>query len=293
VPKDGDLLCLSSSGNTTESCNARFGELRVQARQESWGSSPAWPLEVSPWVHALPLREWDEQAQRWFRRAPSVQPLSEDWTLAGEPAELSRPRVYDLVLRRLGARLGPAIPDPPFRWASKDEESSTCSGSDAIPRRQRQTVRLPPRCASSYRARRRYGGFRPGSRPHSVGHVRLGHDSIREVLAFPEDRLGSPSAMIVRGFPRPCLSISLRSGHVRDGAAQVGERGWGRLEASSLADWRPGEGRTILLRMGRPPPPPPPDPNPKEPSVRPRIPSQQTGSECHEVGSSVSDRCAR
>ena len=133
-------------------------------------------------------------------RSPSPTPTTSTCSTpcTGEDLLAVRSQAYDLVLQRLGARLGQR-PDPPARPPAADLRR--CSAS--TPRRRR---RASGSCSTrSATARRRT----PGSRSASTGWSRIlaGEDNIREVIAFPKTQSGADP---LTGAPTPVDDQQLR-----------------------------------------------------------------------------------
>jgi aspartyl-tRNA synthetase len=193
---DGDL-CLFVA-DTQRVVQRSLGELRVQLGKKL-ALSPA-GLWKFTWVTHFPLLEWDEQAQRWFAaHHPFTAP--EDWTLAGEPAELSS-RAYDLVLN--GWELGSGS----IRIHRSDVQAKVFDLLGITPEEQRQKFGFLLD-ALSYGAPP-HGGFALGL-DRTVA-MSLGHDSIREVIAFPKT---ASAADLMCEAPSPVPLDQLLEVHVR------------------------------------------------------------------------------
>ncbi len=168
--REGDLCLIVA--DQARVVQRSLGELRVQlGKKLALAPAGMWGFL---WVTHFPLLEWDAQANRWFAaHHPFTAP--EDWSLAGEPADLSS-RAYDLVLN--GWELGSGS----VRIHRSDVQRKVFDLLGITPEEQRQKFGFLLD-ALSYGAPP-HGGFALGL-DRTVA-MSLGHDSIREVIAFPK-----------------------------------------------------------------------------------------------------------
>ena len=274
---DGDLCVFVA--DTARVVQRSLGELRVQLGKKL-ALAPAGQWRFL-WVTHFPLLEWDEQANRWFAaHHPFTAP--EDWSLSGEPADLSS-RAYDLVLN--GWELGSGS----VRIHRSDVQQRVFTILGIGPEEQQKKFGFL--LDAAFATARRPTAVSPWPRPHG-GHVARSRLDPRGDC-IPEDRLGrrpdvrgalagAASISSSRCTSGPCCP-SERSRPLRSTSPAAAQRRSSRALAGVVkrdisfvpADWRPWRGRTILLSMGAAACRATVEPIPKEPSVRPRISRQQ------------------
>ncbi len=193
---EGDLCVFVADKERT--AQRSLGELRVQlGRKLGLARGGAWKFL---WVTHFPLLEWDEPSRRWFSaHHPFTAP--EDWSLSGEPGALSS-RAYDLVLN--GWELGSGS----VRIHRSDVQRKVFDLLGITPEEQRAKFGFLLD-ALSYGAPP-HGGFALGL-DRTVA-LSLGHDSIREVIAFPKT---ASAADLMCEAPSPVPAQQLEEVHVR------------------------------------------------------------------------------
>jgi aspartyl-tRNA synthetase len=202
---EGDLCVFVAD---TERVTLRaLGELRIQFAKR---------LELSrggfefAWVTHFPLLEWDEESRRWFSaHHPFTAP--EDWELGGKPRELAS-RAYDLVLN--GWELGSG--SIRIHRADVQRKVFDLLGIGTEEQEQKFGFLLE---ALSYGAPP-HGGFALGL-DRTVA-LTLGHDSIRDVIAFPKTASASD---LMCSAPSAVPEAQLTEVHIRSLAVPGGSGG--------------------------------------------------------------------
>ncbi|MBN2522724.1 MAG: aspartate--tRNA ligase [Bacteroidales bacterium] len=175
--KPGDLL-LVLAGDKNETLNA-LGELRLEIRNILNLISKE--IYAPLWILDFPLLEWDEETKRYYaKHHPFTSPKSEDIDLLDKDPVAVRANAYDMVIN--GIEVG--------------------GGSIRIHDRQLQQKMFNILGFTQEEAEKQFGflmnAFRYGAPPHggiAFGFDRLvalfaGHDSIRDVIAFPKNNSG-------------------------------------------------------------------------------------------------------
>ncbi len=168
--------------------NRALGAIRAELGKLIVPKSPTYNFL---WITEFPLMEWSEEDQRWVSaHHPFTSPAEEDLGLLEENIQKVRSRSYDLVLN--GTELG--------------------SGSIRISKPEVQERVFKSLGISKQQAKEKFGFFiealRYGTPPHggiALGLDRLialiaGSDSIRDVIAFPKNKLAQS---LMTGAPSP------------------------------------------------------------------------------------------
>jgi len=175
--KPGDLL-LVLAGDKNETLHA-LGELRLEMSNTLKLVNKE---EFAPlWILDFPLLEWDEETKRFYaKHHPFTSPKAEDFDLLDTDPAAVCANAYDMVIN--GVEVG--------------------GGSIRIHNRQLQQKMFKVLGFTQEEAEEQFGflmnAFRYGAPPHggiAFGFDRLvalfaGHDSIRDVIAFPKNNSG-------------------------------------------------------------------------------------------------------
>ena len=232
---EGDL-CVFIADEERTTLRA-LGELRLQFGRKLDLVEPGFRFT---WVTHFPLLEWDPDSGRWFSaHHPFTAP--EDWELKGSPGKLAS-RAYDLVLN--GWELGSGS----VRIHRADVQRKVFDLLGIGPEEQEQKFGFLLE-ALSFGAPP-HGGFALGL-DRTVA-LSLGHDSIRDVIAFPKTASATDLMCAAPSNVPPAL---LEEVHVRsvlparaESGARPGERGGGqRLEVGTSGPF----GRRRRVRRAR------------------------------------------